>query len=338
MRVFSIIPRLAVSLAFMVLACAEDPAPPFEVEGSGRLTGRLFFDADNNGLFTPLGGDTLLSNVAVEVRERGSSVVIDETTTDATGSFAFDAVPPGTHDVFLVQDVNVTGTLVFCVNPMRASVYPDETAFVSAPAKRGCVVSIAVAEANPIGARVTVAGTVTAGQGTYRGDNVYIQDPTGGIQVFRVPGLNLQLGDSIEVFGTLTTFNGEIQLDTLTISPSIKRGGAQISPIQRTTRAIATAVTEDAAKATEVGQLLVVRRARVGAFTTGGTPPRNATLTDTSSVVIEIRIDGNVLGILPTSTFDQAKCYDITGILGYFSGTPQLKPRMPSDVTEVPCQ
>jgi hypothetical protein len=335
---FSMLRFTSVPGLVLVFACAEDPAPPFEVEGSGRLSGRLFFDADNNRLFTPLGGDTLLSNVQVEVRERGSSVTIATTTTDADGSFTFEALPTGTHDVFLVQDANVTGTLVFCENPMRASVYRDETAFVSAPARRGCVVAIAVAEANPVGTRVTVTGTVTAAQGTYRGDNVYIQDRTGGIQVFRVPGLNLQLGDSIEVFGTLVTFNGEIQLDTLTISPNIGRGGTQIAPIQRSTRAIASAVTANAARATEVGQLLVVRRARIGAFTSGGTPPRNATLTDTSNVAIELRIDGNVLNVLPTNSFDQTKCYDIIGILGYFSGTPQLKPRVPSDVTEVPCQ
>src|SRR5687767_47788 len=140
---------LALSLV-LVAACAEDPEPPFEVEGTGRVTGRLFFDADNNGLFTPLGGDTLLRNVAVQLRERGSSVVIDEMTTDAGGAFEFEGIPPGTHDVFLVQDTAVIKNLVFCVNPLRASVYRDETAFVTAPAKRGCVVRINVAEALPL--------------------------------------------------------------------------------------------------------------------------------------------------------------------------------------------
>ena len=327
-----------VVLAAVLAACAEDPAPPFDVEGAGAVTGRLFFDADNNALFTPLGGDTLLRNVAVELRERGSSVIMDETTTDESGSFEFAGVPPGTHDVFLVQDSTVIGRLVFCANPVRASVFRDETAFISAPAKRGCVVRINVAEASPLGTRVTIAGVVTAAQGTYRSDNIYIQDPTGGIQVFRVPPLSLQLGDSIEVFGTLTSFNGELQLDTLTISPNIKRGGTPPAPIQRSTRAIATAVAGASAKATEVGQLLVVRRARVGAFTSGGTPPRNAPLTDTSNVAIELRLDGNALTAIPSTTFDQSKCYDIIGILGFFNGTPQLKPRILSDVAEVSCQ
>jgi hypothetical protein len=332
MSAHSVFPRLALSLGLAFgAACAEDPAPPFEVEGSGRLTGRLFFDADNNGLFTPLGGDTLLRGVPVEVRERGSSVVIEGTTTDAAGAFAFEALPPGTHDVFLVRDPNVTGTLVFCVNPVRASVYRDETAFVSAAAKRGCVVRINVAEGDTLGAPITVAGIVTARQGTYRNDNIYIQDPTGGMQVFGLPALGLALGDSIEVSGTLGQFGGELQVINPAVAPNRKSGAAVPAPMERTTGAIAAAVAAGAVKTADIGRLLVVREAQVGTFT-----GQNAPLDDGSGA-IQIRLDGNVLSAIPTSFFNQSKCYDIVGILGYFNGTPQLKPRGPTDVTEVPC-
>ena len=324
-----------VLLAFAA-ACAEDPAPPFEVEGAGRVTGRLFFDADNNALFTPLGGDTLLRNVRVEVRERGSSVIVDSTRTDAAGTFEFEGVPPGTHDVFLVQDTAITKNLVFCVNPVRASVYRDETAFVSAPAKRGCVVRINVAEALAANAPITVAGIVTAAQGTYRNDNIYIQDPTTGIQAFGIPAsAALVLGDSIEVSGVLGFFNGEHQVNNPIVAPNRKTGVPVPAPLQRTTGATAAAVAAGGARTADVGRLLVVRRAQTGAFTGGG--GRNATLNDGSGP-IEIRLDGNVLTIIPTTRFDQTKCYDIIGILGFFNGTPQLKPRIPSDVTEVPCQ
>ena len=333
MRAHATVSTFALGLALLG-ACAEDPAPPFEVEGSGRLTGRLFFDADNNGLFTPLGGDTLLRNVAVEVRERGSSVVIDATTTDASGAFEFDAVPPGTHDVFLVRDPNVMGTLVFCANPLRTSVYRDETAFISAAAKRGCVVRINVAEADTLRAAVTVAGIVTAAQGTFRSDNAYIQDPTGGVLLFDVPGsAALVLGDSIEVSGVLTQFNGEAEIEDVVIAPN--RGTTTVpAPLERTTGAIAAAVAAGGAKTADVGRLVVVRHAKTGAFTGGG--GRNATLNDGSGA-IEIRLDGNVLTVIPTTRFDPTKCYDIIGNLGYFNGTPQLKPRIPSDVTEVAC-
>ena len=313
----------------LLSACAEDPAPPFAIEGAGRLTGRLFFDADNNGLFTPLGGDTLLTNVKVDVRERASSDVIATTTTDASGEFTFDAVPTGTHDVFLVQDEDVIGPLVFCVNPMRASVYRDETAFISAPAKRGCVVRINVAEAEPLGTAVTVAGIVTAGQSVYRSNNIYLQDATGGIQVFGLPALGLQVGDSIEVSGVLDQFGGEIQIEEPIVAPN--RGTAEPDTLERTTGAIAAAVTAGGALAADVGRLLVVREATVGTFASG-----NASLDDGSGR-IDIRLDANVAGTIPTTTFDPTQCYDIVGILGFFNGTAQLKPRGPADVTEVQC-
>ncbi len=322
-------PTLALG-AILAGACADDPEPPFAVEGTGRVTGQLFFDADNNGLFTPLGGDTLLRNVAVELRERGSSVAIDETTTDAAGAFAFDGIPPGTHDVFLVQDTAVIKNLVFCVNPLRASVYRDETAFITAPAKRGCVVRINVAEALPLGAPVTIAGIVTARQGTYRNDNTYIQDPTGGMQIFGLPGLNLQIGDSIEVSGVIGQFGGELQVISPIVAPN-RTATTAPAPLERTTGAVATAVAALGAREPDVGRLLVVRRATVGTFASG-----NAILNDGSGA-IQIRLDNNASSAIPTSTFVAGRCYDIVGILGFFNGTPQIKPRMLADVTEVSC-
>ena len=326
-----VVPRLALSLALLLLGCAEDPDPPFAVEGSGRLTGRLFFDADNNGLFTPLGGDTLLSNVAVEVHERGSDVVIETTTTDAAGEFTFEDLPPGTHDVFLVEDEDVTGSLVFCVNPMRASVYRDETAFVAAPAKRGCVVPISVAEADTLNANITVAGIVTAGQGVYRPVNIYLQDPTGGMQVFGLPALDLRLGDSIEVSGQLGQFGGELQIINPVVAPN-RTTTQPPEPLERTISSILAAVAASGVRAADIGRLIVVRQATVGTFASGNAP------LDDGTGAIEIRLDQSVSGRIPTTHFKAASCYDIVGLLGYFNGTLQLKPRELADVTEVQCQ
>ena len=58
-------------------------------------------------------------------------------------------------------------------------------------------------------------------------------------------------------------------------------------------------------------------------------------LGDDAPIAVITSLDGNVLMVIPTTRFDPAKCYDIIGLLGYFNGTPQLKPRIPPDVTEV---
>jgi hypothetical protein len=323
-------PYFATVALALFTACAEDPAPPFAVEGSGRLTGRLFFDADNNGLFTPLGGDTLLSDVTVQVRQRGSSEVIATTSTDAAGEFTFDALPPGTHDVFLVEHEDVTGSLVFCVNPMRASVYRDETAFVAAPAKRGCVVRINVAEADTLNANITVAGIVTAGQGVYRPVNIYLQDPTGGMQVFGLPALDLRLGDSIEVSGQLGQFGGELQIINPVVAPN-RTTTEPPEPLERTISSLLEAVAASGVRAADIGRLIVVRHATVGVFSSGNAP------LDDGTGAIDIRLDQAVSGRIPTTTFNSASCYDIVGLLGYFNGTLQLKPRQLADVTAVTC-
>jgi DNA/RNA endonuclease YhcR with UshA esterase domain len=212
-------------------------------------------------------------------------------------------------------------------------VYRDETAFVSAAAKRGCVVRINVAEAEALGRPITIAGIVTAAQGTYRSDNAYIQDPTGGILIFGLPGsAALALGDSVEISGRLTQFNGEFELENPIVAPN--KGSATVpDPLERTTGEIADAVAAGA-RAPDVGRLLVVRGATVGAFTGGG--GRNAVLDDGTGA-IEVRLDGNVITAIPTTRFNTTQCYDIIGILGTFNGAPQLKPRIPSDVTEVTC-
>jgi len=320
---------LAASLLLAVAACDDEQAPPFEVNGVGDVAGQLFFDADNNGLFTPLGGDTLLRNVEVKLLVRNDTTTIATTRTTANGQFSFAGVAPGTHQLVVVKDAT-TAALSFCSLPASTSVYIGEQTFLRIPAKRGCVVRIAVAKNVAANQSTTIAGIVTAAQGTYRNDNVYVQDPTGGIQVFGLPTLGLQLGDSIEVTGQLGTFNGELQIISPIVAPNIARTAVP-APTIRTAKQLTDAATATAAKSADVGRLITVRKATVGAFTVD-----NAPLTDATGA-IQLRTDGNTRPFIPKTTFQAGKCYDITGLLGYFNGTLQLKPRMLSDVVEVAC-
>lgn len=320
----------AAMLAALATACVDQPAPAFAPEGSGSISGLLFYDADNNGQFTPVGGDTLLSGVSVRLLDRADEDVLATTTTSASGTFTFAGVPLGTHSIEVLDDPAVTGSLVFCVNPLPATVYRDENRFLSVAGKLGCVIPIDSAESLPQGADVTVSGIVTTSQGWFRNDNSYIEDLTGGINIFGLPGtLGLQAGDSIEVTGVMSNFGGELQVNQPRVT-TVKRGVGEEEPDERTAVQMAgvTPTSRD------VGRLLVIRDARVSNLTSA--TDRDGTITDASGQVA-LRFDNNALTSITTAAFDPAKCYDIVGILGIFNGTPQLKPRIPADVREVPC-
>lgn len=344
------LPIAAAVLTIGAAACGGDQAAPFEVEGTGTLTGRLFFDADRDGRFTPLTGDTLLRNVEVEVRSRGTTTVLATAFTDDEGYFRFEGLPPGTHDVIGVAEPNMN--VAFC-SARPVSVYRNEQAFILLAARRQCIQLIRDAERSPLGDPVTVVGVVIAAQGTYRSDNVYIQDTTrlqdslGAVQVFGLPALGLQLGDRIEVSGTWGAFNGEKQIVGPGLSVTNKRPGFEFDTTAITTDSILSLPTGEAlATSLVIGRLIRIRGARVAPFATATT--RNSTITDASTdpnsaARVEIRLDGNVLntttgqGVITPGRFEAGKCYDIVGILGLFNNTRQIKPRIASDVVEVAC-
>ena len=341
-----LLPIGAAAAVLGVAACADgDQAAPFEIEGTGIVTGRLFFDSNLDGIFSPLDGDTLLPNVEVEVRERASGELLGSGFADNNGFFEIEGIKPGTHDV-----IGITGTgFAFC-QTVRTSVYRNERAFALVPARRQCVQRIIEGESVALGEQVTFVGIVTARPGQFRNNNLYIvdtvsrRDSAGAIQVFNVPGgLDLQIGDRIEVSGPMAAFNQERQIDPPRIS-NIVRNFRAIDTLIVTTDSILDLPTQGLGTQFLVGQLIKIRNVKVGTFNTAG---QNAPITDPSTDLsiarrVELRIEslirnaGPPNGITPAS-FDSAKCYDITGILGIFNDTRQIKPRSAADVVEVTC-
>lgn len=310
-------------------ACFDDPEPVTALTGQGRVAGILFFDRDNNDAFTPTAGDSAMAGVTVRLLDRGTSTVLGSATTGADGRYAID-VPVGTHDLDVVRSsAIIAANFIWC--GARPSVYRSEETFVQTPLKFGCVVRINLAKQQTQGSSVTIAGIVTAQPGRYRAanDNLYLQDPTGGIQVFGVPSsLGLQEGDSIEVTGTLAAFSTQLQLTSPRIAPNIRRGAEVPDPVTLTTAQLAATTNP---LSPTVGRLARVRRVTVGTFASG-----NAPINDGSGAAI-VRLDGNANTTIGTGRFTAGTCYDITGIVGFFNNVTQLQPRGPFDVTEVPC-
>lgn len=328
------LPLRTAALAALLIAavsCDADIAPPFELTGSGNISGRLFYDVDNNGAYTPVGGDLPFASKTVGLFERGKTTSLGTTQTDAQGAFTFEGVPTGTHHVVVDPAEIVVGAdqLRLCSAPNAVSVYIDEQSFVSLNAKLGCVIPISQALRAQVGDFLTVSGIVTAAPGTFRGDNLYMQDASAGIQVFGLAGgLGIEVGDSIEVSGNFGPFRTEGEIVNPRVSPNIKKGVGAPPPRDLTTGETG-ALTPTSSS---IGRLIRVQRVTVGAFASG-----NATIDDGSGPTL-VRLDGNVATTVPQSTFQTGQCYTIIGAVGIFDNTPQLKPRGPADITQVSCQ
>ena len=333
----------ALGAAALLAGCEPDTAPPFAIDEPGAVEGLLFFDADEDAVFDPSDGDYALQGVRLSFRVRGTSQVLagGTATSDAQGRFSVQGLPAGTHDAF-VDPASLPAGVLLCANPVEVTVEPGVTRFFRLQARGGCLVLIGTAEqldatAAPV---IVVRGIVTAAPSMLRagGDYTYIQDASGGIRIFgaSLATLGLEVGDRLEVSGTLGLFSGDLQLSSPTVR-AINKGFGAITPAATTTGAIAAAGPTP--KAALQGSLVKVTRAKVtGAFGSGGINNRNAIIDDGSGPT-QIRFESGLYAApadLPAA-YPVGKCYDVTGVVGNFNGAGQLFPRTRADVVEVPC-
>lgn len=319
--------RAAAVLFFTALttACTGDVAPPFEVEGSGEIEGRVFFDANGDGEYNPAGGDDPIADHRVELRERGTEQIVDETVTDDRGRFLFENVAAGTHDIFL--DTLGLADMTICRNPRPASVYINERQFVPVPTAEGCVITIRTAKSLQLGDFVMVEGVATVGQGRHRDDNIYLQDATTGIQVFGVPSsLGITEGDSVQVTGELGQFNDELQV----VNPTVTVLGEGTVPDPR----VVTGAEINAL--TYVGELVRAENATVVEVgDADGLGRHNVTLQAEDGETFQLRVEGGLADAVPAASWEVGATYHVTGALGSFRGTAQVKPRTAADIERV---
>ncbi|HEU0054732.1 MAG TPA: hypothetical protein VFQ39_16210, partial [Longimicrobium sp.] len=307
-------------------ACEPDPAPPFQVPATGGVEALLFFDADQDNNFDPGDGDFALQGVQVELRARGTTQVIAGGTavSDAQGRFVLSNLPAGTHDAYLVP-ASVPAQAKVCVNPVQVTVNPGETRFLQVQTRGACLILIADAKKAPLGTPIVVRGTVVAPQGVYRTDNAYIVDRSGGAQIFGVnPSVGLVVGDSVEVTGAAGAFSGEFEV--VNIVSVVKLGeGTVPAPKEPTAAEVAARTFEgQLVKANDVTVVSVDAPASSGAY--------NVNVTYLGAPLV-VRIEALAAPGIPTTRWTVGSKYDVTGAMGSFSGTPQLKPRTAADVT-----
>lgn len=342
---FAAVPMLALLLG--LAACDSDPVPVFQPEGAGTLEGFVFFDADRNGIFDPAAGDSVLRNVRVALFERGTSQVLanGNATTGNDGRFVISDIRPGTHSL-RIDTTSVPAGVRFCQNPVQVSVRINERNFAGLRGSVACIISIAEAEQTR-GTTVVIQGIVTSHPNQLRATNdyTYIQDETGGIRIFStvLNGRGIEVGDRIEVTGTVSLFSNDLQISNVTLG-TIQKNVFQITPQDVTTGAIQGALTGTGPDAEVFGTLVRIRRAEiVSAFGAGGINGRNARI-NSGDGQAQVRFE---TGVVPGETavaqaalntqFPVGRCYDITGVVGAFNTDAQIFPRTLNDIVEVPC-
>jgi DNA/RNA endonuclease YhcR with UshA esterase domain len=176
---------------------------------------------------------------------------------------------------------------------------------------------------------VTVEGVVHTAQGTFRTDNAFIQDATGGILLFNVPtGANLVVGDSVRVTAAIDWFNSELELVRFssTSPPVIEKLGTGAIPQPRTISG-----AQFLSRVYE-GQLVRVQNARFDSAQSGTSAGYNAFFTAADGSSIQLRVENANIG-LPRTFWTAGNLYNIVGALSHFRGIPQVKPRSAADVT-----
>lgn len=326
-------------MACGVFVACDDPAPPVEIEGTGSVEGLVYFDVSEDGIFDPSDGDQPLSGVSVAVQDRGTGQTFSggSTLSGSDGRFSVEGVPLGTHDLF-VDTATVASEVSICENPLRVTVNRAETTFSEVRGRPGCLITIAeVQEEAQAGEFVVVRGVVTAFPGQFDEADGAIQDETGGIWLFdsSIEGQGLEVGDMVELGGTVNLDIQALQLSGVTIREIVKGVGAP-DPVEVTTGEIASASNP---RDPLQNLLATVRGAELlTGFTSGGN--RNANIDDgTGSTIIRVEsgISDSGDAILTTVGMEVGKCYDITGIVSAFFGDAEIFPRSVDDVEEVPC-
>ncbi|HEX2206814.1 MAG TPA: SdrD B-like domain-containing protein, partial [Longimicrobium sp.] len=297
----------------------------------GSVSGRLFRDDNDNQEFDA-GVDLPAPGIAVQIFAGGTATGTPAATatTDASGVFSFPGLRPGTYTVRVVAPEGVT-------------IVDGADKVVTVPAQEPPVqlairftgnlrIPIAQARTRAPGSSVTVEGTVTAGRAQLGGRNFYVQDATGGIQVFLPSSSPAQPapGDSVRVSGGIGVFRGAVQIS---VSPVVETLGTRPVPAPR-----ALDGPEVMERGFE-GQLARVDSLTVVSTATTGSTSANVNVRTPQGDEFQVRLENTTH--VPLSTFVVGNTYTVTGVLDVFTtsstppdSVPQLKPRDVSDVRD----
>ena len=183
---------------------------------------------------------------------------------------------------------------------------------------------IATARAAGDGWSGNLQGNVTVPPGIYRSDVFVIQDDTGGMYVYAgsktLPPMNL--GDVVKVNGTLSNYNGLLEISPLNSATWINTGSVP-----------AVEVTATSAVGSTQGKLIQV----TGTATWSGTPPAPGASDFTINIndgsgSVPVFIDKDTL--IDVRSYTSPMQFRITGFSGNYNAA-QVMPRYQSDIVDL---
>ena len=208
--------------------------------------------------------------------------------------------------------------------PTQAAVSsPAAAATAGTPAPTPVPVARTITDARkqPLGAAVTVGGTVTAGPSVFdaRGRKFYVQDGTWGIAVFfNGGGLRLAEGDTVSATGTLTAFNSELEI-VLAAADAVKVTGKG-RPVEP------AAVKTGDIRPSDYGRLVTVSG---GVHQVVRGKEGEGFWMDDGSGGVQVQVIPAGLGPLP----QPGDAVTVTGITSRSKGTFQVLPRRRDEIT-----
>lgn len=191
--------------------------------------------------------------------------------------------------------------------------------------------SIPIATARTlVGKVVTVEGTATMYTGAFyagsTGTKFYLEDETGGIQVYCPGGMGIVevgLGNQVRVTGEIDVYRSSVEIIPDDVSV-LEHGAAEWEPTAITLRAAGT-------DESVLGRLVVVEgtATRIEEFSYSYEVDLTDDTGDTQLVYIEKETGISV------EPLDTGRSYRVTGISEQYDGTWQLKPRLQADLAPV---
>lgn len=292
----------------------------------GSVSGVLFRDDNGNGTFDA-GIDTPAPGMTVNlfIGSDGTKPPIAVTTTNSAGQFTFNTLRPGpyTVEVKAIPTITLVGGDIIPVTVTAAATTTTTKTFTG-----NLLVPISGARAAAVGSTVAFEGVALANAGLVGTNQLYVQDANSGILVFGTATAGIVAGDVVRIIGVTALFNGELEvvapgggvLVVTKISSGTVPAPKLITPAQLVSGAF-------------VGQLVKLQAIKPTTVPGTATTNYNIGFGTLPADIFQVRVASLTLVPIPLTFWIAGAPYDVTGVVGVFNGTMQVKPRSPTDVS-----